>query len=281
MTELSVLIVSYRRADLLERCLLSVHTHLPHAAVLVWDNASDGSAAVAELADRSAAVRWTFSPGNVGFARAVNQLALQAGPGDLLLLNPDAELTSGLGPSQALLAADPRIAAAAPFVVDDERRSVWDNAHPPPTLLRHVISYAGYGSRWRGSARSDLYADPPGGPVGYLTGSCLLIRRSAWEQVGPLDERYFVYGEEVDWATRARRAGWTLRLAHERGARHCAGGTVADSPPDTRRSSALLREGQVRYLRDHHGRLAAWAFVAAGALLDRVQRSKRSRRAGP
>ena len=90
----TVVVVSYRRADLLERCLTSVGSWLPDSPVAVWDNASDGSPAVRALAGTRPDVAWTFSPENVGFARAVNRLAATTS-GDFLLLNPDAVL---LGP---------------------------------------------------------------------------------------------------------------------------------------------------------------------------------------
>lgn len=278
--DVSVLVVSYRRADLLARCLDSVARWLPGAAVHVWDNASDGSADVRRESASRPGVQWTFSPGNAGFAVAVNRLVAAADPGhDLLLLNPDAVLTGDLAGTRALL-AEPRVAAAAPFVEGSARARPWDNAHRAPGLARSLVSHAGYaGGSLRGTPASDLYRRPPTSGVGYLTGSCLLVRRRAWEDVGPLDERYFLYAEEADWAERARRRGWSLRLCPEHGARHVGHGTVSGHDAQSARSLALLHESQRRYLADHHGPLAPHAYEAGVRLLGRVQRSKRAARA--
>ncbi|HEV7206517.1 MAG TPA: glycosyltransferase [Jatrophihabitans sp.] len=270
----NILIVSYRAADLLDRCLDSAATWLPGSPVHVWDNASDGSDAVRDLAATRDSVSWHFSPDNLGFAAAVNRLAARTTDGDLLLLNPDARLVGDLSGTRALVASGGRVAAAAPLVPVPHGRP-WDNAHREPGLLRQLGSYAGRGGSRR-ALTSDLYPAPPLGPVGYLTGSCLLISRAAWRAVGPFDERYFLYSEEADWAARARAAGWTLHLVDEPGAEHDAGGTVADSPARSARSRRLLRESQLRYLGDHHGRASATAYGAATAALSRVQRSKRA-----
>ncbi len=72
--ELAVLIVSHRRADLLDRALASVEKWLPESPVHVWDNRSPDSPAVAELAARRPDVGWTFSPSNVGYPAAMNRL---------------------------------------------------------------------------------------------------------------------------------------------------------------------------------------------------------------
>jgi hypothetical protein len=125
---------------------------------------------------------------------------------------------------------------------------------------------------------SDLYPGPPDRPVGYLSGACLLISRAAWTDVGLFDERYFLYGEEADWAHRARQRGWQLRLIPRPGARHSPVGTVAGQPDAVRRSSQLLYESQIRYLRAHARPTAVWEFRLGTALLDRLQRSKRRSR---
>ncbi len=75
--ELAVLIVSYRRADLLERALASVDKWLPEAPVHVWDNASSGSPQVRELAAKRPDITWTFSEFNLGYIAAMNRLMAQ------------------------------------------------------------------------------------------------------------------------------------------------------------------------------------------------------------
>lgn len=275
MSELDVLVVSYRRADLLTRCLDSVARHLPLATVHVWDNFSEGSHEVRRVADSRPHVHWTFSADNVGFAAAVNALVRDS-TADTLLLNPDAELVTSLDATRAL-ASRPGVAAAAPMWAQDEGGSsfLWDVAHRSVGPVRALISYSGYASALRRLPVSDLYPAPPSGGVGYLTGACLLVKRTAWAAVGPFDERFFLYSEEVDWARRARSLGWELRLAPEHAVRHAAHGTVAGSEQQHAASLQRLQESQVKYLRKHFGAYGAAAYRAGAALLRRYQRSKR------
>jgi GT2 family glycosyltransferase len=272
---LNVLVVSYRRADVLRRCLESVRRWLPGTNVLVWDNRSDGTASVRDVAVQWAEHEWVFSPRNVGFASAVNQLAGRTAEGDLLLLNPDAELLGPLTATRALLESAPDVAATGPLYQDGGTIS-WDNARRPPNLARMLVNYAGYAEGLRGWPWSDRYSCPPQGPVGYLAGACLLICRRAWHSVGAFDDGFFLYTEELDWCMRARRTGWRVLLAPEIGVRHLAGGTVNDSPEARRRSAQLLLESQVRYLTIRGPAVAACTFRHSARLLDAVQRSKRN-----
>ena len=267
---LAVLIVSFRRADLLAACLASVRGHLPAARVHVWDNASTGSRDVRALAADHPDVDWTFSPVNVGFAAAVNGLAARTDPAaDLLLLNPDAVLTGDLATSRALLAR-PRVAVVAP------RGDGGDTAHRPLTLVRALVSEAGYAERFRGRPWSDLPVAAPGEVEGYLAGACLLVARAAWDDLGGFDTSFRLYGEEADLQRRARAAGWTLHLADEAGCTHTAAGTVVDDPLLTRRSRDLLHEAQAHRLRTTAGVHRADAYAAGVGVLERVQRSKRT-----
>ncbi|MHA3702423.1 glycosyltransferase [Jatrophihabitans sp. YIM 134969] len=267
---LAVLVVSYRRAELLEACLRSVAEHLPDSPVAVWDNASDGTPAVREVAGRNPHVHWVFSPTNVGFAAAVNGLAAELAPDhDLLLLNPDAVLTGDLGRSRALLEM-PRVAAVAP------RGDGTDTAHRPLTLVRALVSEAGHADRFRGRRWSDLYAGTPDEVEGYLTGACLLIARAAWDELGGFDDSFALYGEEADLQRRAREAGWRLLLAPETGHTHTTAGTVADDPLLARRSRDLLHEAQAHRLQTTAGVHRADAYAAGVGVLERVQRSKRT-----
>lgn len=280
--ELAVLIVSYRRADLLDRALAGVEKYLPDAPVHVWDNRSAASPEVAALAGRPPDVTWTFSESNVGYVAAMNRLAEQVPGCDMLHLDPDAELLGPLTAARAAL-AEPGVAAVSPTVEDgregdDPRREErWDVAHREQTVVRNLVNTAGYAGRWRGRTVSDLYPEPPGEVDGYLTGCCLLVSRDAWEALGPFGGRFFVYGEDATWQPAARAAGWSLRLVDDPDppVRHASAGTVADDPLTSRRGSDLLRSAQVMVLGNAHNRGAGTVFSLGTIVLDRVQRSKR------
>lgn len=272
---LSVLVVGYRHPDVLAACLRSVARHLPEAAVRVWENS--GATDEALLRAAHPRVELTVSPVNLGFAAAVNRLAAES-MGDLLLLNPDAELLGPLTATRAAI-AEARVAAAAPLSEDTAPGTEpWDVAHRALTLPRALVAHSGYAPRLRGRRVSDRYATRPATAEGYLAGACLLLRREAWDELGPLDEEYFLYGEEADWQRRALAAGWQLRLADEVGVRHTGHGTVAGDPAAATRSSDLLRANVALNLERAGSVHRADAFLAGMSVLDRAQRSSRSAR---
>ncbi|HEY2221549.1 glycosyltransferase [Actinomycetospora sp.] len=280
--ELAVLIVSYRRADLLDRALRSVEKHLPDARVHVWDNASSGSADVRELATGWPEVTWTFSGTNVGYIAAMNGLAAQVPDADMLHLNPDAELIGPLTAAREALAG-PRVAAVSPTVLDPEgRERPWDVAHREQSVVRSLLNAAGYAQRLRDHPRlggfSDLYPTAPREVDGYMAGCCLLVSRDAWNAMGPFDERFFVYGEDATWQPAARRAGWRLVLVDDDGPQvsHTAAGTQLDDPLATLRGADLLRASQVMSLGNAGNRGAGTMFSLGTATLERIQRSKRT-----
>ncbi|GLZ50592.1 glycosyltransferase [Actinomycetospora sp. NBRC 106378] len=282
--ELAVLIVSYRRADLLDRALRSVEKYLPDSPVHVWDNASSGSREVRELAGTWPQVRWTFSSSNLGYIAAMNRLAAQCPDADMLHLNPDAELIGPLAAAREALAR-PRVAAVSPTVLDpDGRERPWDVAHREQSVVRNLLNAAGYAKRLREhpylAGLSDLYPETPHDVDGYMAGCCLLLSRDAWNALGPFDERFFVYGEDATWQPAARRAGWTLKLVDDDGpqVRHAAAGTQTGDPLASQRGVDLLRAAQVMALGNTGNRGPGTVFSLGTAVLDRVQRSKRSDR---
>ncbi|HJP79053.1 MAG TPA: glycosyltransferase [Pseudonocardiaceae bacterium] len=278
LDRLAVLVVSYRRADLLDACLTSVATHLAGARVLVWDNRSEHSADIRDLATRHPAVRWTFSDRNIGYAAAINALAAQVPGLNLLLLNPDAELTGPLKRTRTALDGE-FVAAVSPTLAEPEGgERPWDVARRKQTVVRALVGAAGYADRLRGKPLSDRYAAPPTEVDGYLSGCCLLVNRDAWDELGGFDERFFLYGEESEWQRRAHEAGWRLLLVDEPDVRHISGGTTQDEPLASRRATDLLRAGQTMMLGLHGNSGPGSAFAAGLQLLDRVQRSKRAAR---
>jgi len=185
--------------------------------VLVVDNAStDGSREV--IVDE---YPWTelialpenrrFAGGNnVGIARA-----LAAGADAVMLLNNDVQADPGLYERLLLaLEQEPRAGAVAPLIYHAAPSDlIWYAGGACEPALAHT---AHRGLRTRDHGQYRAIED-----TGYLTGCCLLATREAWERVGMLDERYFIYAEDADWCLRARAAGFrllfvpTARLWHQ------------------------------------------------------------------
>jgi N-acetylglucosaminyl-diphospho-decaprenol L-rhamnosyltransferase len=216
----SVLVVSYNVREHLERCLASVEACAAQESTIavetiVVDNASrDGSAEMVRA--HFPGVRLMVNGTNVGFTCAVNQGLAVAQGAAVLLLNPDAELMEeALGALWGELQAHRDVAVVGPKVLNSDgtvqpsRRTFPDLtiAFVESTILQRVL---GDLPALRRYYCRDLPEDEPQ-DVDWLTGACLLVRREAIEQVGGLDERFFMYFEEVDWCWRMRRAGWRVR----------------------------------------------------------------------
>jgi GT2 family glycosyltransferase len=174
--------------------------------VLVVDNgSSDGSAEAIgrEFPD----VEMLALPENRRFAGGCNaglERSLGQGADAVMLLNNDTEAEPGLCERLLLaLERDPRAAAAAPLICFQQPSDrIWyAGGRCAPAL--GFAAHRGLRRRDRGQYRAVEETD-------YLTGCCLLARREAWERVGFLDERYFIYAEDADWCLRARAAGFRL-----------------------------------------------------------------------
>jgi GT2 family glycosyltransferase len=147
---------------------------------------------------------------NAGLAQALAQ-----GAEAVALLNNDTKADPALFERLLLaLEQDPKAGAAAPLIYYGAPSGrIW-YAGATANVALGTTAHRGLRQLDQGQYRSVE-------ETGYLTGCCLLARREVWEKVGPLDERYFIYAEDVDWCLRARRAGYrllfvpTARLWHE------------------------------------------------------------------
>ena len=259
--EVEVIVVAYGSPGLLREALEPVRSQ----SVTVVDNSSlpEIAALCHELG-----IRYLDAGANRGFAAGVNiGLAHRLHPGaDVLLLNPDARIEPDqIALLQAQLLAEPDLASVAPSQVDEQGRAArveW----PFPTPSNAIREAVGLG-RWQGGAR-------------FVIGSVLLLRAEALAQVGGLDERFFLYAEETDWAYRAHLLGWRHRVVPGVHAVHHGAGTSSDD----RRREAHFHASQERYFRKHFGALgwqAARTAVWLGAMARSAILSGRAGRAGP
>ena len=259
---ISVIIVSWNVRDLLTACLDS----LPGACddpleIIVVDSAStDGTAAM--LRERFPQVRLLAQDTNVGFSRGCN-IGLQAAQGELmLLLNPDTVVRPGaLTALAAALTADPAAGLAGPLTfngdgsVQSTRRrfpDFWTGVFDTPWLQRFA---PGRIARYH---MSDL-PDDGQYAVDWVQGSAILLRRALYEQIGGLDEGYFMYSEELDWCWRARAAGWRALFAGSAHIVHYGGRSSEQAPA---RTHIAYQQSKLRFFRKRSGWLAAQAMRA-------------------
>jgi N-acetylglucosaminyl-diphospho-decaprenol L-rhamnosyltransferase len=223
--DLGIVILNWNTRDLLRDCLRSVYASRGPLdfAVCVVDNASsDGSAAMVRA--EFPAARVVESPANGGYA-AGNNLGLRAfnfGPGRTdapryaLLLNPDTVLPPiALADMVAYLDAHPRAGAAGPRLVLPTgeldlacRRSLAFDA-----FLYRMLGLSRLFPRSRRFGQYNLtYLSPDvETEVGAVVGAFMLVRREAIAGAGLLDEAFFMYGEDLDWAAAFHKTGWEVR----------------------------------------------------------------------
>jgi N-acetylglucosaminyl-diphospho-decaprenol L-rhamnosyltransferase len=257
--------------------------------VLLADNGSaDGTPQAA--VERYPNVRLFDTGANLGYGTAVNRAVTRLDEdlednGDwVIVANPDIQW--GPGSIDALLDAAtrwPRAGALGPLIRDPDG-SVYPSARHLPSLIRGGM-HAVIGPFWKRNPWTAAYRqerlEPSERTVGWLSGSCLLGRRSAFSQVGGFDERYFMYMEDVDLGDRLGKAGWlsvyvpSSEVLHHRG--HSTGHDPASHLAAHHKSTYL-------FLADRHSgwwraplRWTLWASLAVRSRL-MVRSSLRSRR---
>jgi N-acetylglucosaminyl-diphospho-decaprenol L-rhamnosyltransferase len=216
---LAAVVVSYNVAPLLARCLESLRRAGEELRslglglrVIVVDNASaDGS--VALVRERFPEAVLVESRANLGFGAGCN-LGAGAAPGSplLLFLNPDAEVTSGAVPALLeRLRQTPTAAVAGPRLTSPDG-APQEARRRFPTLGALLLESTPLEWRhpgWSALRRYRFEGRPEApGPVDWLSGACLLVRRAAFDEVGGFDPLFFMYFEEADLARRLAGRGW-------------------------------------------------------------------------
>jgi GT2 family glycosyltransferase len=264
---MSIVIVSYRSREPLDRCLESIaacRERLPLQVVVV-DNAS-GDGTVEWLRATHPWVETIASAENGGFTRGVNQGVARARGTSVLVLNPDCEVSpEALERLGAALAADPSLAAVAPALLDGQGRTA-RSCGRFPTLWTLLCDHFGLAQRFHDSAWLGAYKYG-GRPmdsldrVDWASGAALLVSRARWDEIGGLDERIFMYMEEVDWCLRAAQAGHGVRFVPQAKIVHMGQQSSRQAPGETYLHNLRSR---VHYFRKHHG--VAAALVAKAIL---------------
>jgi GT2 family glycosyltransferase len=252
----------------------------PGVEVVVVDNASrDGSADA--IAAHCPTVTLVRSATNLGFAAGVNLAARHARGAALLILNPDARLLPGaLEHLLWALEGMPRAALVAPALryADGQPQA---SAFAFPGLAQVALDLFPIPRLMDTRLNGRIHATRPV-QIDHPLGACMLVRRAAWDAVGPLDEGYFMYVEEIDWCRRARAAGWQIWHLPDAVAVHHGGASTrqqADAmyvqlwrsrlryyqryagPTYNRLLHAIVRAGLARRARHDPSRAAALAEV--------------------
>jgi len=261
--KLSVIIVSWNVRDDLVRCLRSIEENHPLAPyeVIVVDNASEDGT-VECIRREFPTVTVIENEQNRGFAAANNQGIQKAGGQYILLLNPDTIVhKSSLDTLIGFMENNPDIGACGPKLLNTDG-TTQPSVRRFPTfrgaLYRHsVFRLTGiFLSQYRKWLMKDFGYDRRA-DVEQLMGAALMVRRSVIEQVGVLDERFFMYFEEVDLCYRIKQAGWRVVFVPDAEITHLGGQSARQMPA---RNRLMMLESMFAFFRKHRGRFETAMF---------------------
>lgn len=233
----SAIIVNYNAGGLLRDCVESVLRQVGEVIVVDNDSSDDSMGSLASLAG-DARLRIVRNSQNLGFAAGCNIGARMASGGSLLFLNPDCVLIPGAVPSllEELYGSN-RAGMVGGLLVNPDGSEQGGARRAVPTPWRSFVRATGLSrlaQRWpRLFFDFHLHKQPlPEQPIEVeaISGACMLVRRDAIDQVGLLDEQYFMHCEDLDWCMRFRQKGWRIWFVPEARVIHYKG-TCSKSRP--------------------------------------------------
>jgi GT2 family glycosyltransferase len=254
--DLAAVIVNYHSGQPLRTCLATLADTTRHLATeVVIVNNSPGDHDAESAARPYPAARWIENADNLGFARAVNQGIAATSAPFVLVINPDCEVRADA--VDVLLArhrSEPRTGIAAPRILDpDGSLQLSARCYPGPltflfnrySLLTRLFPRNPWSRRyllsdWDHASVRD---------VDWVAGACMCVRREAIREVGPFDEAFFMFNEDVDWCRRMNQAGWKVTYVPDAVVIHHVGASKR------RVSSKVIVErhrGMLHYFRKHH-----------------------------
>lgn len=254
--DLSVVVVHYRSPEQLFQCLASLEAGVGGLAIeiLVIDNDSrDGTPAA--LSTRCPRVRVITNAENLGYARAVNQGINATGGEFVLVLNHDCEVRpEAVAHLVGFLRTHPHVAIAGPKLLNSDG-SLQFSARAFPNHLTFLFNRYSILTRLLPNnpfSRRYLLTDWDHSSVrevDWLSGACLMARRSAIERVGLMDEAFFLFNEDVDWCRRMRMAGLGVCYVPDAVVMHAVG---ASRGKVSARVIVARHLGMIHYFHKHH-----------------------------
>jgi GT2 family glycosyltransferase len=250
---LAVIIATYNSAGDIERCLASLRVapaHVPHEITIVDNASTDATVAIVQRTFPN--VRVIMAPANVGFASANNLGIAQTSSELVLLLNPDTIVRPGaIDTLVQSLDSRPDAAGCGPRLVDAQGRAElsFGAMMSPWTELHQKCLVRGHAQGWPFvAAHVENMTRRPGEPD-WVSGACLCVRRTDAEAAGLLDERYFLYAEDVDFCAALRARGRKILFVPAAEVVHLRGQSRGSAP---QASEQAYRSSQLAFYAKHH-----------------------------
>lgn len=264
--EVSVIIVTWNGKRYALECLSSLQENTGHlrVEVIVVDNKStDGTPE--EIRRQFPDVALIQNVSNLGFAKA-NNIGLAVARGRYLcLVNSDVVVPPGcLENMLSFMERNPRIGMLGPKMLAPGG-GIGQSVMRLPTVWNTLCCSLGLHnlvprSKLFGGFLMNDYPYDSIDDVEVLTGWFWMVSRPAFEEVGGLDEQFFMYGEDIDWSYRFRRAGWRVVFFPQSAALHYGAASSAQAPT---RFYVEMRRANLQYFRKHHGRIGAVGYKVA------------------
>jgi hypothetical protein len=267
MVDLSIALVNWNNREYLRQCLESIEADPPRMSfeIVVADNGStDGSQQM--LSERFPGVGVVQNGGNVGVARGNNQCIHNSTGRYIYIVNNDTLVNRPSVEAMVRFLDEHREVGAVGGNLLNPDRTLQSSFCAFPTLWEEflLVSHVGrwlnpcfpsYKGRW-----------PTVREVDWIGSASIVVRRTAIEQIGLIDEEYFIYSDETDWQYRLWQSGWKVYYLPNVTTIHYGGGSFK---PGDRRYTLVYR-GRMLFARKHYGRLyslAQRALFAAAALV--------------
>jgi len=202
--DFSVIIVEYMDLEMLERAILSINTNISEVnkEVIVISNSSYPTRKQIEIQQNFLNTKFIFNKSNLGFAKAVNQAIMISSGKLIMLLNPDAKLLdNSFLRAVELMKKNKKIAVVGPMTLDGKGQlhDTFRGFMSPMALVSRTLKrFLNLESKLLSENRDFQKIQP----VDWVSGGCLIVSKAAIEDSGLMDERYFMYIEDMDWCRR-------------------------------------------------------------------------------
>jgi GT2 family glycosyltransferase len=261
--DLSIVLVTWNALDVTSDALASIEKFTAGISyeVFVVDNGTTKDQTTTVLPERFPWVRFIANPDNRGFSKANNQGVRRARGRYIILLNNDTiQIENALGMAVEYMDQHPDVGALGiTHLNNDAGRSYQPSFFDFPHPWADVRALLGVSKQQGVNAAPDYSAEKD---VDWVVGSFLLMRRSCYEEVGELDERFFIFDEDMDWCFRAQKAGWKVR--YWPGAKMIHVGSAAR--PFMKDKTFIHFRSHLSYLKKNHSRAEALSYYAAMAV---------------
>jgi len=266
--QLSIVIVNWKTPILLARCLKSIEADsgFEQFTIYVVDNNSQDQS-VSLLQEQFAYVKLEANQANVGFSRGCNQIIAKVDSEFILLLNPDTVVEdNAISKLMHFMVAHEDCGAVGPKVLnpDGTLQLACRRSFPSPSAAFFRLTYLSklFPKNPMFSKYNLTYQDPDAtSEVDALSGSCMMVRKRAVDQIGLLDEEIFMFGEDIDWCWRIKEANWKIFYLPEAIVYHAHGASSRLRPIG---ATIDLHKGMEVFYRKH---LAAKYWAPFNALV--------------